>query len=117
MGSRSSTSSTNTTQDFTTNNVDNRVAQGDGLIGGNINLNAHDSTVGNVNITTTDLGALDAASKLAERSLGTSEVLIDSALDVAAKAAEDDSSETLKYLVIGLTVVGVAIAVFVMKKP
>lgn len=44
MGSRSSTASTNTTKDTTVNNVDNRVAEGD--IGGNINFNLNDITLG-----------------------------------------------------------------------
>ena len=44
MGSKSSskTSSTNTTKDLTTTNADSRVAEGDGDIGGNINVNFSD---------------------------------------------------------------------------
>ncbi len=116
MGSDSRTHSENTTQDFTTNNVDNRVADGDAMIGGNVNLNAQDSSVGNVSITTTDLGALDTASDIAVESLNAAKGIANESLNIAGKAAEDDSSETLKFLVIGLSVVGLAFAVFVFKK-
>jgi len=122
-GSSSRTTSTNTTQDFTTNNVDNRIAEGDAKIGGNVNLNAQDSSVGNVSITTTDHGALDTASDLAEIGLNAASSAFESAsmvandaLEVANKAAEDDSSETLKYLVVGLTIVGLAFAAYSFKR-
>jgi len=115
-GSSSRTTSSNTTQDFTTNNVDNRIAEGDAMIGGNVNLNAQDSSVGNVQITTTDHGALDVASDLVSNSLNTAELIAGDALEVANKAAEDDSSETLKYLVVGLTIVGLAFAAYSFKR-
>ena len=62
MGSSSSkTSSSNSTTDNTFNNVDNRVGGGDGgIIGGNVNLNAADSTVGDVSIVNTDYGAVQS---------------------------------------------------------
>lgn len=70
MGSRSSsrTSSTQNTTDVTTTSADNRVAQGDGHIGGNISLG---QSSGNVTISQTDYGALDNAADIAKSSLDT----------------------------------------------
>lgn len=108
MGSRSSssTSSTNTTKDFTTNNVDNRVSEGD--IGGNINLNLSDLTTNssseadlgaagggggiNTTINTSDFGALDAASELSDRAFSFSE----NALSVVTGSVEDSNKTVLE---------------------
>ena len=131
MGSKSSssTSSTNTTQDFTTNNVDNRVSDGD--IGGNINLTLSDiSTAGsgvfaaggggvNTTITTSDFGALDAASELSDRAFAFAEktassaamsntAALKSAFGVAKSAAQDEGARTRQLLIISGVVVAVS---------
>ena len=68
--SRNATTSNNQTIQETVNNVDNRVAQGDGAIGGNVNLNlGSGASAGNVNIETTDYGAVSAGLTLGLRSL------------------------------------------------
>lgn len=67
--SRSSTSSSNTTVDNTFNNVDNRVSEGGGIVGGNTNLNASNSQFGNVSVTSTDQGAIQAGLAIALESL------------------------------------------------
>ena len=134
MGSKSSsaTSSTNTTKDTTINNVDNRVAEGDGSIGGNINVNFSDlqtgsgSTLGGgggditANITTGDFGALDTAKNIAEDAFnfsnsalgsigGTVQALRDTASDsvkVAESAARDESARTMQFAILGVIIVG-----------
>lgn len=127
MGSRSSTASTNTTQDFTTNNVDNRVAEGDASIGGNINVNLADISTdqgaalgagiggsgggaasglpgGSVNtvITTSDFGALDAASELADRAFSFSDNAV-SQLGAVTSSAVSSASESAKNAVANVT--------------
>jgi hypothetical protein len=135
VGSKSSTSSTNTTQDFVTNNVDNRVSDGD--IGGNINVNLSDIStnqesglsagVGSVNlaITTSDFGALDAASEISDNAFAFSSQAAnqlgavtasaidkankfgDAALGLASEATRDEAARTTQLLIIaGALVVG-----------
>ena len=143
MGSKSSTSSTNTTQDFVTNNVDNRVSDGD--IGGNINVNLSDISTnqesglsagvgsgatpagGGVNlaITTSDFGALDAASEISDNAFAFSSQAAnqlgavtasaidkankfgDAALGLASEATRDEAARTTQLLIIaGALVVG-----------
>ena len=141
MGSRSSTSSSNSTQDFTTNNVDNRVSEGD--IGGNINLTLSDISTGsgggggllsadavagvggnegvNVEITTSDFGALDTASELSDRAFqfaesATSNAIssnaqsVKDAINVAQSATQDEAARTQQFLILGGVVVAVAVA-------
>ncbi|WP_199453497.1 hypothetical protein [Marinobacter sp. bablab_jr008] len=63
--SRSKTSSTESSQTL----ADNRVVDGDNaIIGGNITLSNTGSGSGQFNVTTTDFGALDAASEIAGQS-------------------------------------------------
>ena len=147
MGSRSSTASTNSTSETTTNNVDNRVAEGDASIGGNINLNFSDISTdqgaalgagiggggaasgmpgGSVNtvITTSDFGALDAASELADRAFSFSDnavqqlgAVTSSAVSTASESAKnavenitrDESARTTQIMIVAATVVGVAL--------
>lgn len=140
MGSKSSsaTSSTNITKDTTTNNVDNRVAEGDAKIGGNINLNLSDITTSagsegagngggvNVGITTSDFGALDTASQISDSafefagssarqlsesvgaSLSTAKDAVSKAVNVAQSVAQDEGARTQQILIVGAVVVGVA---------
>lgn len=68
--SRNTTSSSNQTVQETMNNVDNRATQGDGSIGGNVNLNLGTSaTLSDVTISTTDQGAVKAGLDVALESL------------------------------------------------
>jgi hypothetical protein len=141
-GSKSRTQSSNTTKDFTTNNVDNRVGEGD--IGGNINLTISDITAtagdtlagagggGGVNttITTSDFGALDTASDLADRAFQFSEnaasafsesskssiekaiessaSTVGRALGIAEGATQDESARTQQLVIIAVAGVGLA---------
>ena len=131
--SKASTSSINTTKDFVTNNVDNRVGEGD--IGGNINLTLSDITTSggsrggktggagdsrggvNVDIMTSDFGALDAASDLSDRAFSFSENVasslsasstnaINKAIEVAQDATQDEGARTTQLVIIA--VAGVA---------
>lgn len=68
MGGSSSsaaTTDTSTVKDFTFNNVDNRVLDGDGLIEGNLNFNLGEGDLSgndiNITRTTTDFGAISKA--------------------------------------------------------
>jgi hypothetical protein len=82
--SRSSTSSTNTTENFTFNNVDNRIDDGgSGGLPGNTNFNLVDSKLSDVQITTTDLGAIDKAFEFSDTALN------------FAKSADNRGAETL----------------------
>jgi len=130
--SKSSTASTNTTKDFVTNNVDNRVGEGD--IGGNINLTLSDITANksssgskgvgvgggdggvggvNVDIMTSDFGALDTASDLSDRAFAFSENVasslsagstnaINKAIEVAQGATQDEGARTNQLLIIAV---------------
>lgn len=157
MGSRSSTASTNTTQDFTTNNVDNRVAEGDASIGGNINVNLADISTdqgaalgagigggsgggaasglpgGSVNtvITTSDFGALDAASDLADRAFSFSDNAVqqlgavtssavssasESAKNAVANVTRDEGARTTQIMIAAAAIVAVALFIRVRSK-
>jgi len=128
--SRSSTSSVNTTQDFTTNNVDNRVSEGD--IGGNINLTLSDISSGdsgalghgggvNTTITTSDFGALDTASELNDRALEFAESAsasaissnasaVKDAINVAQSATQDEAARTQQLIILAVAGIGIAFA-------
>ncbi|CAL9980655.1 hypothetical protein VPHD526_0009 [Vibrio phage D526] len=91
MGSKSSssTSSTNSTVDNTFNNVDNRVGGDGGIIGGNVNLNASESKIGNVAITNTDYGAVQGGLSAALAALENGSQSLDSSLDFAGDVFGD----------------------------
>jgi hypothetical protein len=121
--SRSKTSSTESSQTL----ADNRVVDGDNaIIGGNITLSNTGSGSGQFNVTTTDFGALDAASELSGRALtsvdnsvaavrtiaGDAGATISGALakvtDFAASQQPDQKeAKTLQLIVIAVAVVGV----------
>jgi hypothetical protein len=68
--SRNTTASSNQTIQETINNVDNRVAQGDGSVGGNVNLNlGSGASASGINVSTTDYGAVNAGLTLGLKSL------------------------------------------------
>lgn len=69
MGSSSSsrTESSNKTENFNFNNVDNGV--GDGTGGGNNSFNLANSTTGNISLEQTDLGAINKAFEFADSTL------------------------------------------------
>jgi hypothetical protein len=66
--SQAQTSSTNTTLDTTTSNVDNRNADGNAVVGGNVTTGSGDIS-GSLQITTTDLGAVKGGVDIAMESL------------------------------------------------
>lgn len=119
MGSSSSTSSTNISEETNINTVDNRVGGDDANLAGNITINASDSDAGNISITTTDLGALDAASEIADRSLqlssdafgaalSSNQQAVDDAIDVAKEASTDEGARTTQLLIIGGVLIFIA---------
>lgn len=133
--SRSSTSSTNITKDSTVNNVDNRVAEGDARIGGNINVNTSDvAGASNLTITTSDFGALDTASEISDNafefagssadrasesvaaSLSTVRDAVSKAVGVAQSATQDEAARTQQFLILGGVVIAVAVAYFTFSK-
>ncbi len=67
-GSKSSTSSTNTTYDTTISSVDNRVAEGNAAVGGNVMVNPGDIN-GSLSISTTDQGAVRGGVDIALESI------------------------------------------------
>jgi len=106
VGSKSSskTSSTNTTKETNINNVDNRINEGDGSIGGNVNLSLSDTSAsGDINnyVTTTDFGAIDTAENIAELSLTESSKSIFEALgvtkEITSSAIESNNSTVEKF--------------------
>lgn len=121
MGSRSSTRSSNQTQEIITNNNDNRVAE-NGSIGGNVNVNLADiSSTGegsgiDFDITSTDFGAIEKAATIAEMSIasnsdalaalkGAASSAISAAESVAANATRDEGAKTVQIAVIGGAIV------------
>lgn len=143
MGSSSKTSSTNTTRESTINNVDNRLTEGGGSIGGNVTLNLSElnlkggegSTLGgaggggnlDIGITTTDFGALDAASRIADQSIAgisnaqsaisaASTSAINAVKSIADNTTRDEGASTTRVLIIGAVVVGVSIVFVMMRK-
>lgn len=125
FSSKSSSSSTTNLEEITLNSVDNRVIDDANNVAGNVTVGGKIS--GDVKITTTDYGALDAASKISDKALTSVDNVVNASIDAvksqsnvleniaqkaqetAQKAAESDTTETIKYLVVGLTVVGVVI--------
>lgn len=132
MGLFSSSKSRQTTNIDETNTtaVDNRLTEAEtAFVGGNVTTG---KTGGNVNITTTDFGALDAASRIADNSFqavtgtvdrslaavgsavsNSNNVLegaVSKAVKVAQSAAQDEGARTAQFVVLGLVIVGTAIA-------
>ncbi|AUR98310.1 hypothetical protein NVP1249A_16 [Vibrio phage 1.249.A._10N.261.55.B9] len=102
MGGRSSssTSSTQYTTDAVFNNVDNRVAGGDGgIMGGNVNLNAVGSDIGgNVNVTTTDYGAIQGGLSAALAALESGNKGLDSSLEFVTDSNKLANQQTLQAI-------------------
>jgi hypothetical protein len=129
---------------MTINNVDNRLAEGDGSIGGNVNLNLSELHIGSgttanpqaddtsgsdahggsgggnlaIDISTTDFGALDAASRIADNSISmlaqaqssvtdASSDAIEAVKDIAETATRDEAASTSRMLIL----VGGAVAI------
>jgi hypothetical protein len=130
MGSKSSSASVNT--DVTQNLADNRVIDGGGAgntnVGGNITISQTGDGRGEYNITTTDFGALDAASEAIDRSFTSAEnsiaavqtvagdagATISAALnkvtDFATQQTAPEGSNTMQFIVLGVVAVGLAFA-------
>lgn len=128
-------SSRTTNNDATTNNVDNRLAE-NGDIGGNISVNLSNVSANSdsgtaslggsgggvtTNITTSDFGALDAASELSDRAFSfaesavgssaqTSADAISKAVEVAKTATNDESARTQQLIILAVGGVGLAFA-------
>lgn len=129
MGSKSSSRTTSTTANQTL--ADNRVVEGDNaIIGGNITLSNTGSGSGQFNVTTTDFGALDAASELSGRALtsvdnsvkavqtiaGDAGATISQALNrvtdfATSQQPDEKSSKTLQLIIVSVAVVG-AVAIY-----
>lgn len=124
MGSSSKSRTVSTTNQQTL--ADNRVVDGDNaIIGGNITLSNTGAGSGEFNVTTTDFGALDAASELSGRALtsvdnsvaavrtiaGDAGATISGALNkvtdfATSQQPDQSSSKTLQLLIISMGVVG-----------
>lgn len=123
MGSKSS--SATRTNDVTQNLADNRVVEGDGaIIGGNITLSNTGEGAGTFNVTTTDFGALDAASEAVGAAFTQTQNSVNAVREIAGSAGASISaalnkvsdfatqtdpnasnSQTTKYVVIAVAVV------------
>jgi hypothetical protein len=141
-GGNASTQNTTNTRESTVNNVDNRLAEGDGSIGGNVNLNLSELNLtggsgdsagadggGNldVNISTTDFGALDAASHIADASIAgisqaqssissASTSAINAVKSIADNTTRDQGAATSRLLVVGAVVLGLGVAFIMWRK-
>lgn len=120
--SRSQTKSTRSSQTL----ADNRVVDGDNaIVGGNITLSNTGEGSGEFNVTTTDFGALDAASELSGRALTSVDNSVEAVRTIAGDAGatisgalnkvtdfatsqqpDQSSSKTLQLLIISMGVVG-----------
>lgn len=121
--SKSKSTTTNTSYDTTTNNVDNRAVQGDGAVfGGNVNLSlAPGSSTGGVSIVTSDYGAVrdgiaaavHAADTIAEGAalnVKTTQSAIEKSLQLAANNSAAQGAETTqKFLKYGAIVAGLGL--------
>ena len=125
--SRSQTKSTESSQTV----ADSRVVDGDNaIIGGNITLSNTGEGSGEFNVTTTDFGALDAASELSGRALTSVDNSVEAVRTIAGDAGatisgalnkvtdfatsqqpDQSSSKTLQLLIISMAVVG-AVALY-----
>jgi len=130
FSSKSSSSSTTNLEEVNLNTVDNRVIDQADNVAGNVTVGGKIS--GDVMVTTTDYGALDAASKISDSAFKSVDNVVNSSIDAvksqsnilenvaqkaqetAQKAAESDTTETIKYLVVGLSIVGVVYGMAVM---
>lgn len=120
--SRSQTKSTESSQTL----ADNRVVDGDNaIIGGNITLSNTGEGSGEFNVTTTDFGALDAASELSGRALTSVDNSVEAVRTIAGDAGatisgalnkvtdfatsqqpDQKEAKTLQLIVIAVAVVG-----------
>lgn len=127
FGGSKSSSTTNIDENNLTT-ADNRLIEGDGAnIGGNV---AVGEAGDGLTITTTDFGALDAASELADRSFTSVDNSVQAVRTIAGDAGaaisgalnkvtdyatsqqpDDKSSKTLQLLIISMAVVG-AVALY-----
>lgn len=124
MGSSSRSQTKRTESDQTL--ADNRVVDGDGaIIGGNITLSNTGEGSGEFNVTTTDFGALDAASELSGRALTSVDNSVEAVRTIAGDAGatisgalnkvtdfatsqqpDQKEAKTLQLIVIAVAVVG-----------
>ena len=86
MGSKSSSSSANTSENTTFNNVDyggDTVGSNSQLLGKNVNLSKSELSLGDVNVrtTVTDFGAIEQGAEVAKRAIESSEYLTSSLFD------------------------------------
>jgi hypothetical protein len=122
FSSSSSSETKNIVDEVNTNNVDNRVTDGDGNIGGNISVTAGDN-LSDLSIVTTDFGALDTAEGIANKAFDLSQNAFTSsqsaikkisadAIDVARDITTDNTAKTIQYGIIAAAFIG-AVAIYV----
>ncbi len=127
--SQTATSNQTTTEQFTSNNVDNRVSEGDGAIfGGNTALNLVDAPVGVLNLNMTDLGAvaagvglarssMDSLVGIAESSISASQGYVAQAYSLADKARQSETSGAIQNtLYIGGGLIALAIIAYAVSR-
>jgi hypothetical protein len=117
FSSKSSSKTSSQVDETNTNNVDNRVTDGEGNnIGGNVSITAGDN-LSEVSITSTDFGALDTAQAISMKAFETSQSAFASsqsaiqniagnALDVAQDLTTDNTAKTLQYGIIAAAFIG-----------
>lgn len=114
-GSSSRTTTEIDERNFT--NVDNRVGGDRSVFGGNQSVQAGDYS--NINLTTTDFGAIDAATNITDSaiefsrdalsaSINSSQAAVDDAITLAQSVSVDQAARTTQMLIVG----GVIAAVF-----
>jgi hypothetical protein len=126
FSSKSKSTSTSTNEELTSNAVDNRVVDSDSaFVEGNFTLSSS-GTVGNVNVSKTDFGALDTAGNIAESALSfansaserANETLssavkstVGAVQSIASNVTKDESAESIKFAIVGAAVIGLGFVI------
>lgn len=90
--SASSSSSSNVTNDVSTSTVDNRVAEGNAVVGGNVTTGSGDIN-GTLTITTTDQGAIKGGVDIALESLRNITAATGNAVSAVKSTASDSIAQ------------------------
>jgi hypothetical protein len=127
LSSSSRSSSTTNVDEQNNTSVDNRVTDADNaFVGGNVSVAAGDEG-GDINISTTDFGALDTASQIADSAFSFSSqassdltsglnTAVSAVKGIADNATKDEAARTQQFLILGAVVIaGVYAFVFVKK--
>lgn len=116
FSSKSSSETTNNTQETNVNNVDNRVTEADeAFVGGNISVSAGNN-LSSLTINQTDFGAIDTAGDIAEASINfanqantrSNETLkntvssaVNAVQSIAGNVTRDEGAKTFQFAIVG----------------